>query len=361
MHASVKLRRAAFTLVELLVVIAIIAILVALLLPAVNSAREAARRLQCTNKLKQLGLAAHNYHAAFGKFPLGVAGRADGRKNRNNPSNTYIGCLPRLLPFMEEQAIYDLFAPQVDAFYDDSAEQNDDRAWFNDRNGAYGDSDRTAWAAAQREIAAFRCPSDPGRNDEEVFLTLSTYHIANSQRTFIFGWLYPNNPDVNQALMHTNYLGCAGRLGYIPNHADKIQRNLGGVFVNTKINKVKDLKDGTSHSLMFGESLGDLSPTGREYVHSWVGCGSMPTAWGFAPKDLNGDGTTDDDEKYPGWYQYSSGHEGVVNFALADGAVLALSTATDERIYAGLGEDYERVSRFDALGGIKDQLQAALD
>ncbi len=95
-------RRHGFTLVELLVVIAIIGILIALLLPAVQAAREAARRMTCSNHLKQIGLALHNYHLSNKCFPAGAFLTWD--------LNTYRGSiLIRLLPFFEEQSLYDMF------------------------------------------------------------------------------------------------------------------------------------------------------------------------------------------------------------------------------------------------------------
>src|SRR6188768_3901810 len=94
--------RRGFTLVELLVVIAIIGVLVALLLPAVQAAREAARRMQCTNNLKQLGLALANYETAIKSYPPGAFWQYPPDTNALKGS-----CLLHLLPFMEQQNIYD--------------------------------------------------------------------------------------------------------------------------------------------------------------------------------------------------------------------------------------------------------------
>src|SRR5262245_14290681 len=100
--------RGAFTLVELLVVIAIIGILIALLLPAVQAAREAGRRTQCANNLKQIGLAAHEFHDTFDRLPPGYLGPVPHSDFNANIDNQYLGSLVYLLPYVEQKPLYDL-------------------------------------------------------------------------------------------------------------------------------------------------------------------------------------------------------------------------------------------------------------
>jgi prepilin-type N-terminal cleavage/methylation domain-containing protein/prepilin-type processing-associated H-X9-DG protein len=105
--SRIRLRNRGFTLVELLVVIAIIGVLVALLLPAVQSAREAARRQTCLNNLKQQALALHNYHDTFQVLPCGLLGAAAGL----TPTDDGFGWASAILPFMEQKALYDKINP----------------------------------------------------------------------------------------------------------------------------------------------------------------------------------------------------------------------------------------------------------
>ncbi|WP_244952267.1 DUF1559 domain-containing protein [Roseimaritima ulvae] len=123
-------RRRGFTLVELLVVIAIIGVLVGLLLPAVQAAREAARRMSCGNNLKQIGLAMHNYHDSLGKFPTGSSSCCWGT------------WLPLILPYLEQENISDLY---VD---------------WGDSSGARYSSAPNTTNVTTRRLAAFSCPSD---------------------------------------------------------------------------------------------------------------------------------------------------------------------------------------------------------
>ena len=133
--------RLAFTLVELLVVIAIIGVLVALLLPAVQAAREAARRTQCTNNLKQLALACHNFHDTYQHFPSGVRqpiwADANGGFGAGRDRWSY---LTVLLPYIEQQPLYDQLVPHIGT---------GTRPWTN-------------FSVTQTRIDGFICPSDAG-------------------------------------------------------------------------------------------------------------------------------------------------------------------------------------------------------
>ncbi len=136
-----KSRKIGFTLVELLVVIAIIGILVGLLLPAVQAAREAARRIQCTNQLKQFGLALHNYADTYKKFPAGQGGTRD----NVNRINAMIG----LLPYVEESALYNkIQSPQT--FGTRS---------FNPGGSSPWDQNYDLWGS-QFQVKGMNCPSD---------------------------------------------------------------------------------------------------------------------------------------------------------------------------------------------------------
>lgn len=206
---SVRLsKRKGFTLVELLVVIAIIGILVALLLPAVQAAREAARRMQCTNRLKQLGLANHNYHDVFKAFPpmrLGTLRGAPGSTVAQTTSNEYsMSGLVSLLPFIEQQIIFDQarkrnFGPVP---------------WL---------ATPDTWAL---EIPTLLCPSD------EVN---SSTPIGNSSFKFCVGTTVMNNADVVD----------------MPNNG--IYQVIGDPRFRRKPTKFRDIRDGTAYTVAMSE------------------------------------------------------------------------------------------------------------
>ncbi|NMC20224.1 MAG: DUF1559 domain-containing protein, partial [Thermogutta sp.] len=145
------IQRRGFTLVELLVVIAIIGILIALLLPAVQAAREAARRSQCTNNLKQLGLALHNYHDVHSRFVALKAGTTGTGPSWNDGNNGQLCGLIPLLPFMEQRALWDQISRPLDQDGDGTIDYP-----------AFGPAAwRTDYRPFRQQVPGLLCPSDP--------------------------------------------------------------------------------------------------------------------------------------------------------------------------------------------------------
>ncbi len=182
--------RRGFTLIELLVVIAIIAVLISLLLPAVQSAREAARRAQCTNNLKQLGIALHNYHDIHQVIPpTGQVGSP--RAGQTAPFSQDFSMKSRLLPFIEQNPLY-------------NAINFANTTWIN-----HAATSRVPWGnttAMGAQVSTFLCPSDPNVGKS------GTGAIAGI-RVPIASGNYPNNLGTNRYLNNNRFTGPAYVLG----------------------------------------------------------------------------------------------------------------------------------------------------
>ncbi|MFM7038465.1 MAG: DUF1559 domain-containing protein [Planctomycetaceae bacterium] len=300
--------RRGFTLIELLVVIAIIAILVALLLPAVQQAREAARRTQCKNNLKQLGLAAHNHHDVYNRMPVGHYGvpkditwSGTGPRNLQWRQHQWFGILPQLLPYIEQSSLYNQIPiwKGLDHRPDPASATGNylpEVAWFDDTQTN---------TLAQFKLPAVLCPSDPQKTRNPPYCPI-LQHMDETGFFTVVGF------GTERGYGETNYLGVAGYFGNI-----SWGMPFGGMF-GDRTHKVnfRDITDGTSNTLMFGES------TGGDFLNwRWMGAGAMPTAWGF------------NNTPTQNWYQYESFHTAVVQFALADGSVRAISKNIDNNLY----------------------------
>jgi len=316
--------RRGFTLVELLVVIAIIGVLVALLLPAIQAAREAARRAQCTNNLKQIAIAAHNFHDTYNVFPPGsLAPRVTSGMVLSDPDQG-IGCLPFLLPFMELQSVRDQITVGMDVNYSrfDAVKPFNTVFFSTIVPGDVPAGQSQTWNAAQLEIGAFLCPSAPERvpNGGNAFGWMT--YMSGGQPTSN-GWYFMGySPPAPRGI--TNYLPCGGGFGRVNDATWDVWE---GVFYIRSTTNMSAVLDGTSNVLMFGEFAGGHDANNYlEWASTWIGSAPMWTGWGLRPSP-----TADPYRIRSNYYQFGSYHPGTVLFAMTDGAVRQISTdVTDE-------------------------------
>ncbi len=292
-------QRRAFTLVELLVVIAIIGILVALLLPAVQSAREAARRMQCSSRLRQLGLATLQYETAHGVFPISIAYNHSGPGAAAEVNGK--GWFVSILPNIEQQNLFDKFEP---GFVGDF--------------GAGGGIKNPACADAMKtQLTTLHCPSDPSvlKNGTDQFQWEGIEVALTSYKGVIGDTRMGGGSSVHQGTEPDchNTVGCNGMF-YRNNYQEPI--------------KMSQMRDGTSSTFMIGEDV----PAANHHSTAYYCNGDYASC--HAPLNYFPEPPTPND-----WWNvisFRSLHPGGGFFCLADASVHFISETIDHDLYRAL-------------------------
>ena len=300
--------RRGFTLIEMLVVLAVIGILLSLLLPAVQQAREAARQVQCRNNLKQLGLALHNYHSARRAFPPGaisvreprhfaVCGAASGHRGvdvwaeaSDGPGFHGTSFLVHLLPFLDEGPRYD--------------------GWDFTQSVA---GNR---AAAEADLSQLYCPSR---------------RSGVTNRAIMFGGWEAGGNDYGGCLGGCNgFHNCGAHESWLTDAGRRPLDECRGVFWINRSTRIAQIRDGTSNTLLVGELQrldgGTDATTSRD---GWA-VGSSSTLFSSCSEHCDGINA-------PLFEEPGSVHPGGANFCLADGSVRFLSESTETTLLKQAG------------------------
>lgn len=316
--------RGGFSLIELLVVIGIVSLLLGLLLPAVQQAREVANRMACRNNLKQIALAAHNYADTHDVLPAGI-------------NHQHTGPLVKLLPYLEQSAHFQLWSDDGNYVY----------WWLNPSNRPpiqgppweqFPIARPPAIYGAEGNFPVFACRSNP-RDPRSAQTQLMTVTRGLPGQDFTPGmptdWnLYCAAPG-NQILGGTHYAGVAGDI-FFQNGKYR------GIFTWQKHIRLSDIRDGTSQTLMFGEVTGgdvDFGEGPMRTVPSWAIGGLWLT-------DGLNEGRNYPDPTEFGSHNFGSPHGDFIHFAFADGSVRSLNNISSW--------NRTRFQLLLALGGIND-------
>jgi prepilin-type N-terminal cleavage/methylation domain-containing protein/prepilin-type processing-associated H-X9-DG protein len=312
-HPRPRARGRGFTLIELLVVIAIIAVLIALLLPAVQSAREAARRAQCTNNLKQLGLAVHNYISANEAMPMGM----QWQHYRATPCgySTTVSIFPALCMYMEQQQVFNSTNFSLNMF-------------LADNNTVHGIGINTLW-----------CPSDGTIGQATVLGATDFFSVPAGQQPIMQYSSYGGNSGLWDYLPYPQTYDCmAGGAAY-----STMIGSMNGIFYMDSSTRISAITDGTSNTLLFGERARGILATKPAASGGGMGPGSDWAEWHWwtsgnygdtmfdtlypinAHKKLKDRGIADPPNSHNNstiWtVAASSYHPGGANFCMADGSV----------------------------------------